>query len=147
MLRRDNEVALGCIMGSATLLAGRSILVVEDEPLIRLELTCLFESAGGQVIAASTCEQAVIAVEQYQIHAALLDHGLRGGNVTPLCGLLTRCQIPYMLYTGYSDLEQIYPRAIIVQKPASAKVLLATMGNLIVSDPLSQSGCKRPLAA
>jgi hypothetical protein len=50
-------------MGSAILLAGRSILVVEDDPLITLELTSLFESVGAQVIAAHTYEQPVIAIE------------------------------------------------------------------------------------
>jgi DNA-binding response OmpR family regulator len=125
-------------MASATLLKGRSILVVEDDPLIRLELTSLFESASAQVVATSTCEQAVIAIEQNQIRAALLDHGLREDNIVPLCRRLAECQIPYMFYTGYPDLEQRYPRAIIVQKPASAEVLLASMAGLIAGDSLER---------
>jgi CheY-like chemotaxis protein len=133
-------------MGSATVLAGRTILVVEDHPLIRLELTSLFESVGAQVIATHTREQAVIAVEQYRIGAALLDYGLREDNVAPLCGLLARCRIPYMFYTGYPDLEQSYPGIVVVQKPASAEVLVATMANL-AGGPLTRSGFSRPLAA
>src|SRR5262249_38098022 len=46
----------GCRMGSATLLAGRSILVVEDEALITFELVNLFESVGAHVVAVRTCE-------------------------------------------------------------------------------------------
>jgi CheY-like chemotaxis protein len=122
-------------MGSAALLKGRSILVVEDDPLIRLELTSLFESVGAQVTATSTYEQAVAAIEQNQICAALLDHGLQEDNIAPLCRLLAERQIPYMFYTGYPDLEQNYPRAIIVQKPASAEVLLTRMADLIVGAP------------
>jgi DNA-binding response OmpR family regulator len=121
----------GHCMGSTTLFKGRSILVLEDEPLIRFELTSLFESAGAQVIPARTCQQAVEAVEQSQIGAALLDHGLRGDNVAPLCAHLADCQIPYMFYTGCPDLEHTYPRAIIIQKPASAEVLLAAMADLM----------------
>ena len=124
-------------MGSATVLAGRTILVVEDHPLIRLELTSLFESVGAQVIATHTREQAVIAVEQYRIGAALLDYGLREDNVAPLCGLLARCRI---------HLEQSYPGIIVVQKPASAEVLVATMANL-TGGPLARSDFNRPLAA
>jgi hypothetical protein len=36
-----------------------------------------------------------------------------------------------MFYTGYPELERTYPRAIIVEKPASAAVLLAAMVELI----------------
>ena len=122
-------------MGSAALLKGRSILVVEDDPLIRLELTSLFESVGAQVTATSTYEQAVAAIEQNQICAALLDHGLQEDNIAPLCRLLAERQIPYMFYTGYPDLEQNYPRAIIVQKPASSEVLLTRMADLIGAPP------------
>jgi len=134
-------------MGTATILTGCSILVVEDHPLIRFELTSLFEAVGAQVIVAGTREQATKAIEQYQLCAALLDHGLREDNVAPLCELLAESQIPYMFYTGYPGLERIYPSAIIVQKPANAEVLLATMVDLIASDSLTRSGCKRPLAA
>jgi CheY-like chemotaxis protein len=135
MLDSDNEVALGCRMGSAALLKGRSILVVEDDPLIRLELASLFESVGAQITATSTYEQAVAAIEQNQIRAALLDHGLQEDNIAPLCRLLAERKIPFMFYTGYPDLEQNYPRAIIVQKPASVEVLLTSMADLFVGAP------------
>jgi DNA-binding response OmpR family regulator len=118
-------------MGSTTLFKGRSILVLEDEPLIRFEVTSLFESVGALVIPARTCKQAIAAIEERQICAALLDHGLRGDNVAPLCMLLANCQIPYMFYTGCPDLEQTYPRTIIIQKPASAEVLLTSMSHLL----------------
>jgi len=118
-------------MGSATLLRGCSILVVEDEPLIVLELTDLFASAGARVIAASTCDQGRTALGRHRISAALLDYVLRGANVAPLCQHLAACQVPYMFYTGYLDLEQSYPHAIIVPKPAGSEVLLTAMANLL----------------
>jgi CheY-like chemotaxis protein len=133
-------------MRSAALLKGRSILVVEDDPLIRLELTSLFESVGAQVTATSTYEQAVTAIEQSQLCAALLDHGLQEDNIEPLCRLLAGRQIPYMFYTGYSDLEQKYPRAIIVQKPASAEVLLTRMADLIVGGPPDRDDLRAEMA-
>src|SRR5215475_7839673 len=110
-----------CCMGSETVLKGCSILIVEDDPLIRSELTDLFESAGAHVVAVRTCEQAVAAILQHQTCAALLDYGLSGDNVAQLGKFLSECQIPYMFYTGYSDLEQMYPHATIVAKPACGK--------------------------
>ena len=128
-------------MGSETVLKGCSILIVEDDPLIRSELTDLFESAGAHVVAVRTCEQAVAAILQHQTCAALLDYGLSGDNVAQLGKFLSECQIPYMFYTGYSDLEQMYPHATIVAKPACGKVLLGAMANLVVSGPLNSVGC------
>src|SRR5215813_855023 len=104
---------LGRDMGSATLLKGRGILIVEDHPVIRLELANLFESVGAQVAGVAKFEQAVMTIGQYSICAALLDHRLQEGNVAPLCALLTKFQIPYMIYTGYPDPQQIYPYATI----------------------------------
>ena len=126
---------MGCCMGSATLLRRRSILIVEDEPLIRLELASLFEGAGWRVIAVSTSKQGFTAIRHNRISAVLLDYGLQGDgdNVALLCRYLAVCQIPFMFYTGYSELERNYPRAIIVEKPASTEALLAAMTSLIGS--------------
>ena len=121
-------------MGSATLMRGRSILIVEDEPLIKLELTDLFESAGAHVIAASTCKQGLMAIGRHEVSAALLDYVLWEGNVAPLCRHLAEHQVPFMFYTGYHDLERSYPNAIIVQKPAGKEVLLAAMAGLIAAN-------------
>jgi DNA-binding NtrC family response regulator len=125
----------GCGMGSDNPLKGHSILIVEDDPLIRLELINLYQCVGAHVIATSTHEQAIEATEQYPIRAALLDYGIDEENVARLCGLFSEYQIPYVFYTGYSGIEQTYPSAIILEKPASGEVLLRAMTDLIVSTP------------
>jgi hypothetical protein len=56
----------GCGMGSEALLKGRSILVVEDDPVIGFELISLFEPVGAQIRAARTWKEAVLAIGQYQ---------------------------------------------------------------------------------
>jgi CheY-like chemotaxis protein len=132
-------------MGSATLMRGSSILVVEDEPLIKLELTDLFESAGAQVIAVSTCQQGLTAIARQQVSAALLDYVLLEGNVAPLCRHLAERRVPFMFYTGYLDLERSYPRSIIIHKPAGNEVLLAAMAGLIAATG-AQSGAQSPSA-
>jgi DNA-binding response OmpR family regulator len=141
MLHLHNNREWGFGMGSETHLKGCSILVVEDDPLISFELTSLFESVGAQIRAVGTWKEAVLEIGQYQICAALLDHGLHEDNVAQLCEYLTECQIPYMFYTGCPDLEQMYPCAVVVQKPASGEVLLASMAKLLVTDPHDRAGC------
>jgi hypothetical protein len=50
-------------MGSKALLKGQSILVVEDDALIRFDLMNLFESVGAQNIHTRSWEQAIEATE------------------------------------------------------------------------------------
>ena len=45
------------------ILQGRSILIVEDEPLIAMEIVRAFESAGACVLKTSTLHQALVLVE------------------------------------------------------------------------------------
>ena len=135
-------------MGSESPLTERSVLIVEDDPLIRLELIDLFQSVGARAIAASTCDQAVEATAQYHICAALLDYMVGEDSVAQLCRELSEYQIPYMFYTGYPDLEQVFPGAVIVEKPASGEALIGCMTDLIVSS-LPNRGrlrCKGPAA-
>ena len=47
-----------------TILTGRSILIVEDEPLIALDIVQAFESAGARVVSTSTLRQALLLVEE-----------------------------------------------------------------------------------
>jgi hypothetical protein len=52
----------GC-MGSAYPLNGRVILLVEDDPLIALELADLCKSAGAQVISACSLGEAAATIQ------------------------------------------------------------------------------------
>jgi CheY-like chemotaxis protein len=117
-------------MGSPGLLRGRTILIVESELLIRLEVANLFEAAGAQIIAASTTPQGLAAIGHHHVCAAILDYGLPEDNAAELCHQLAERQIPFMFYTGHSELARSYPRAIIVEKPANPDVLLAAMVDL-----------------
>ena len=46
------------------ILSGRAILIVEDEPLIAMEIVRAFESAGARVLKTSTLRQALVLVEE-----------------------------------------------------------------------------------
>jgi DNA-binding response OmpR family regulator len=45
------------------ILIGRSILIVEDEPVIVIEVTAAFERAGARVLRTNTLRQALLLVE------------------------------------------------------------------------------------
>ena len=118
-------------MGSAYPLTGRAILVVEDEPLISLEMTALFQSAGATVLSAMNLPAAIGLVSTPGLSAAILDYGLGADKVQALCALLGERGIPFMFYTGYADLQQRFPTVLVVQKPANTDILLAAMSDLV----------------
>ena len=114
-------------MGSAYPLTGRSILIVEDEPLISLDMAAVFEAAGAKVLPARNVVAALGLIGQGSVSAAVLDFGLGGESVTTLCGHLRERGIPFMFYTGNVDVQVSYPETIVVEKPASAKALVTAM--------------------
>ena len=120
-------------MGSAYLLTGRSILVVEDEPLIALEMTTLFESVGAKVLQARTVAEATDRANG--LSAAVLDYRLGKESTPALCALLSERGIPFMFYTGYGDVRMTYPSAVVVEKPATAAALLSAISGLVGAAP------------
>jgi len=118
-------------MCSAYPLTGYSILVVEDEPLIALDLAEVFQSAGAQVVCGRNGAEARVALETGGLRAAVVDYGLANDDAVALCAELAQRGIPYMFYSGYSDLQESFPRNVVVQKPAACKKLISAMAGLI----------------
>jgi hypothetical protein len=50
-----------------------------------------------------------------------------------LCALLAERKIPFMIYSGYSDLQESFPTSVIVQKPATGDALIAAMTGLVTA--------------
>jgi DNA-binding response OmpR family regulator len=117
-------------MENASLLIGRSILVLDDEPLIALDVAGLFEAAGATVRTTNRLADALALVEQDAWSAAVLDYRLGTDDVHRLCQRLAEHGIPFMFYTGVADLPATYPGAVVVQKPASGEALLLGMREL-----------------
>ena len=63
-------MALGvCVMGSVNPLLGRSVLIVEDEPLIALDLHDTLHKAGATILAATTIKEAFELIARAQIRS------------------------------------------------------------------------------
>jgi DNA-binding response OmpR family regulator len=118
-------------MESTTGLVGRSVLVVEDEPLIALELKELFEHGGARVHVAFTPIDALRLVEETSLSVAVLDFGSRGDDNAPLCRTLHALGIPFMYYSGFDDLDDELLGAPIVTKPARAETLITAITQLV----------------
>jgi len=113
-------------------LAGRLILVVEDEPLIALHVSSALEQAGGQITSTSLLRNAMLLAEHGDLSAAVIDHVLGDGDSSLLCKLLTERDIPFVIHSGASAID-IAERhsAPYIPKPADPEVIVATVAKLI----------------
>jgi PAS domain S-box-containing protein len=110
-------------------LEGKRILVIEDEPLVSMELESELAAAGCKVVGpAATLDEAKTLVEDANYDAALLDVNLRGQPVDKLAALLTKKNCPFAFVTGYGRdaLPSGFRGAVVLGKPFSADQLLAT---------------------
>ena len=75
-------------------LLGRSILVVEDEPLIVMDITQAFAHTGAEMTSTNTLRHATVLVEHDGLSAVILDHALGDGDSSLLCARLKERGIP-----------------------------------------------------
>jgi CheY-like chemotaxis protein len=86
----------------APLLRGKRILLVEDEPLIAMEIEAELLSAGCEVVGpAGTLAGALRLIAEISCDAALLDANLGGQPVDALAAALTQKGVPFAFATGY----------------------------------------------
>ena len=121
----------------STSLAGRTILVVEDEPLIAIDIGRCFVAAGASVVMARSLQAAVAAVQNPNLTAAVVDHALPDGDSSELCEYLKERNIPFIVHSGYSRLDGACADGVQVGKPADPKVLVTTVEGLLRTHPIS----------
>ena len=114
-------------MDSRTL-AGHAILIVEDEPIISLDLVSAFEDAGAIVSTATTIDDAIRMVEQSGLSAAILDFG---HDSNALCARLRERGIPFVLHSGYGNTEDDCEGGVVMPKPAGSGALIETVVRML----------------
>jgi len=115
-------------------LVGKRILIVEDEPLIGLELASIFESAGAVVIGpASSLTAARELLKNQAPDAALLDVNVSGERVDDLAATLVRASIPFAFLTGYGRdaLPPAFRATPLIPKPFGADQALTGIAALL----------------
>ena len=112
-------------------LRGRSILVVENELLIAMDIVQALESAGANATMTTTSRHALILIEHDGLAGAIMDHGLSDGDSTKVCARLKERGIPYISYSGYDPVPGAYPNAPHINKPVSMDVLMSAMEKLL----------------
>jgi DNA-binding response OmpR family regulator len=106
-----------------------SILLVDDEPLILMDLEFAAEDRGFTPCCASCVGEAMNHIDE-GVDVAVLDFNLVGGeNCLPIARELTKRSIPYIIHSGDADRqEDVFDmlEAVYVPKPASSDKVIAT---------------------
>ncbi|OXS99373.1 hypothetical protein B7H23_14515 [Notoacmeibacter marinus] len=115
---------------------GKRFLVLEDEPLIALDIATEIESLGGQVVAdLRSVAAAEKALETIQFDAAILDHKLSDGTSKAIGLALHDRGKPFVFCTGGMDSDVttgVLADVTVWQKPCDWPVLLRRFAQEIV---------------
>lgn len=120
----------GCSMNGAAL-SGRSVLVLEDEPLIALAIVEAFRDAGASVFISHTIKDALPLADHPELSAAVLDLGLRDGGAAPVCERLTARHIPFVVYSGRNPGPAVLRGGVYLPKPSPPDALIGAVAGLL----------------
>jgi PAS domain S-box-containing protein len=107
-------------------LAGGSIMLVEDEAIVALAVNDALTDMGFSVVGPfSRISDACRALRDNQVDAAILDINLAGETVYSLAEILTSRKIPFVFATGYGaeSIEARFEHIAVLQKPIEKEML------------------------
>ncbi|BAK65779.1 putative response regulator receiver protein [Sphingobium sp. SYK-6] len=113
---------------------GKSVLVVEDEPLVALDIVSVLSEAGASVIGPVTNKaDALESAQHLPLDLVLLDGNLQGETVEDIAEALRGRNIPFLMVSGYgaSHLPEALSQERIVLKPFVAGELLRSAEQML----------------
>ena len=114
-------------------LRGCAILIVEDEPLIALDLHAALHAAGAGIIAATSAQEALRLISRNEISAAVIDVRLGTQDSLKVCQALFHHRVPFLFYMAYADADLVkaWPEVPVLLKPARSQEIVAEIEALI----------------
>lgn len=114
-------------------LAGRHLMVVEDEYFLADDLASKFRAEGALIVGpvASVDDALGLLNGDERIDCAVLDINLQGEQVFPIADLLAERAVPFVFTTGYdaSAIPERFAAISRCEKPVdAAKVVKALLG-------------------
>jgi len=120
--RRDKDAGADAKL----MVAGNRIMVVEDEALVAMIVSDALVDLGYSVVGPfSRAADAVAAIRNEEVDAAILDINLGGELVYPLAQQLTDHKVPFMFITGYGteSIDGRFADVPVLQKPIERPML------------------------
>jgi DNA-binding response OmpR family regulator len=108
--------------------------VVEDEPLIALDIEDALNAAGASVTVARSLDEARLRLADMAPDLVLLDVVLPDGRSFDLARELLALGLPFAFLTGYDHgIPDTFRAVRVVEKPFSTDALLGVVGMLSAS--------------
>lgn len=107
----------------------RTVLIVEDEGLIAMDMEMSLEERGVLCRVASSLDEARAAIRTQTFDAAVLDWHLRMVDTSPIAKLLQEANIPFVVCTGsgVAELPEVFQRVPLISKPFVSNDLVAAL--------------------
>jgi two-component sensor histidine kinase/DNA-binding response OmpR family regulator len=119
----------------------RSILVVEDEPIVGMLTRDLLSQMGYAVMGPlDNIEDALRAGGEADLHCAILDVNLAGMLIFPVAKILAARDIPFIFLTGYDEsvIDNEYRCRPILRKPIDSAELEAIVRSTITPEGVAR---------
>ena len=108
-----------------TTLAGKRVLIAEDEPVVAMDHAAQLVQAGAKIVATcATVQGAVSCLREKPIDVAVIDFVLADGNSERLQAALRRIHIPFIVVSAY-------PRALVRTEPGQEILSKPVTGDLL----------------
>ena len=117
-----------------SVLAGRRVLLVEDEAVIAFAVEDMLDELGCAVVGpAFRLEEAMELARVETIDAAILDVNLNDQRSYPVADELTRRGVPFLFATGYAEAGVQWDGADVplLAKPYRQEQIAAALGKLL----------------
>ncbi|MBR1092036.1 response regulator [Bradyrhizobium manausense] len=97
-----------------------SVLVIEDEALIRMMLIEMIEEVGHSVVAeAGDVGKGAVLATNAEFDLAILDINVGGDTIEPIASTIARRGKPFFFVSGYgsSGVPEAFKSTLVVRKP------------------------------
>ena len=124
-------------------LHGARVLVVEDDPLLLLELESILQDAGAEIVACCrNVKDGLMAVEKNGVAAAILDDRIGRTTIAPVARQLAKRGTPFLFYTGQVENDPAlaeWSDHVVLSKPARPATIVAAVALLLEDSGAGQS--------
>ncbi len=117
------------------------ILVVEDEPIVGMDIEAILSDAGLHVVGpVASSAEALGLIHPAKVDCALIDFVLADGDAGEVIAKLTNHSVPFAFVTGMSHdaIPEAYCNIPTVGKPFSASELLKCVRTMCMESRLAR---------